>query len=404
MERLSLIAKSIRRRNLIPECYRGREQTYIKHKLLQDYLESLFMIIGQSVRQISYVDCFAGPWQEGGKKHEDTSISITLSMIQKIRSGLSKIGKSVTFRALFIERDPIAYEKLNTFLAKDQWDGINITSYCGEFKELRETILEWCGEKDFCFFFIDPTGWKNVVEIKTLYPLLKRPRSEYLINFMYDFLLRAHSQPTFKEHMREVFGFIPDTTGMTPDEKEKYLMALYLQHLKEIQPSSAGTKPRASSVKVLYPTKDRTMYALVYLTRHPKGIVTFNKVSEKVDNAQRLVRADTKQAQRIERTGQWEIFTASTLTDEANGDVKLSEVKEYWLNQLDYKPKRFGEKELADMLEETGWFIGDFQKGFNALIKGGKAQNQDATRNRPVHAVHFEKDLGRGEHLKKVKQ
>jgi hypothetical protein len=45
-----------------PEDYKGKEQTYIKHTLLNNYLYRLFMIIGQYEDSISYVDCFAGPW------------------------------------------------------------------------------------------------------------------------------------------------------------------------------------------------------------------------------------------------------------------------------------------------------------------------------------------------------
>ena len=48
----------------IPAEYRGREQAYIKHTLLETYLFKLFMIIGQSLPTVSYVDCLAGPWQE----------------------------------------------------------------------------------------------------------------------------------------------------------------------------------------------------------------------------------------------------------------------------------------------------------------------------------------------------
>ncbi len=32
----------------VPESYRNREQAYVKHHLLQTYLERLFMIIGQT--------------------------------------------------------------------------------------------------------------------------------------------------------------------------------------------------------------------------------------------------------------------------------------------------------------------------------------------------------------------
>lgn len=51
----------------VPETYRGREQAYIKHRLLESYLEKLFLIVGMSARKLGitefcYVDCFAGPW------------------------------------------------------------------------------------------------------------------------------------------------------------------------------------------------------------------------------------------------------------------------------------------------------------------------------------------------------
>ncbi len=51
------------------------------------------------------------------------------------------------------------------------------------------------------------------------------------------------------------------------------------------------------------------------------------------------------------------------------------------------------------MLEETGWFICDFQKAFNELIDEGRVQNLDSRKKRPVHAVHFDK----GEYLVKLK-
>ena len=34
--------------NAVPDAYHGREQAYIKHRLLEGYLEKLFMIIGMS--------------------------------------------------------------------------------------------------------------------------------------------------------------------------------------------------------------------------------------------------------------------------------------------------------------------------------------------------------------------
>ena len=73
----------------IPKQYKGREQTYFKHCLLEAYLERLFMIVGQYASTICYVDCFAGPWEEQGDDLGDTSIAKSLNIIKKCRDGLS---------------------------------------------------------------------------------------------------------------------------------------------------------------------------------------------------------------------------------------------------------------------------------------------------------------------------
>ena len=89
---------------LVSGSYHGREQAFVKHRLLETYLQRLFMIIGLHQKSIRYVDCFSGPWQEGGADLQDTSIGIALKMIQKSREGLKKMGRDVTFHALFIEK------------------------------------------------------------------------------------------------------------------------------------------------------------------------------------------------------------------------------------------------------------------------------------------------------------
>jgi len=210
------------------EHYKGREHTYIKHTLLKAYLERLFMIIGQYAKRIRYVDCFAGPWQEGSEDLSDTSIAISLNIMRKCHEGLLRYGKDVNFKALYIEKDKKAFNKLTSFLGTETSHAVDAHSLCGEFYPLRKQILEWCGQEDFTFFFIDPTGWKQVIEPNTLRPLLQRQNSEFLINFMFDFVLRAHSQVTFEKQMKSIFGEIPNTVGMAPKEKETYLIERYL--------------------------------------------------------------------------------------------------------------------------------------------------------------------------------
>jgi len=374
----------------IPDDYKGKEQSLIKHKLLEAYIQRLFMIIGQHENRIRYVDCFAGPWKTESDNLKDTSIAISLDIMKGCHESLKKRGRNVQFKALFIEKNREAYKILDSFLDEESTNEVHAESLHGDFYSLRSDILRWCGNDDFTFFFIDPKGWKDVVEIDTLRPLLQRRRSEYLINFMFDFILRVHNQAIFEEHMIRIFGEIPHTTGLTPKEREIYLLDLYRSHLKKAQPDIENKKSRSAYVKILDPHKDRTKYDLVYLTRHPLGIKVFMEASEKLDLVQKSVRAKVKKKRRIDKSGQMEFCFAEINIPKGN-KTNLSEVKDYWLSKLSYEPRRFGYEELADMLEETDWFVSDFQKAFNELIIEGQVKNLDAPRKRPVHAVHFEK-------------
>ncbi len=375
----------------IPSQYKGREQAYFKHQLLEAYLERLFMIVGQHQRTICYVDCFAGPWKSQDDDLEDTSIVISLNLINRCREGLQRLNPQIKFRALYIEEKPKRFKSLQAYLAARPDDGTVTHALQGKFHDLRQEILSWCGADSFAFFFIDPMGWKNVVELPTLEPLLKRPNSEFLINFMYDFLSRTVPQPEFQADMESIFGVLPNTNGMLPEEREMYLVSLYRNNLKQVTPGGREL-PRTACVKVLKPTHDRTLYHLVYLTRHPKGIVEFMEASEKLDIVQKKVRALAKQDERVAKKKQMELFSADEhVTDERDG-MDLSGIKAYWLDLLTTEPKFFGIRELANMLEDTEWFPGDFQKAFAALEKEGKAKNLNAKRTRPVNAVNFEKN------------
>jgi len=389
---------------MILENYKGREQAFIKHNLLKQYLQRLFLIIGQHAKVICYVDCFAGPWQEGSPDLNDTSISISLNIISECKKTLlEKMSKDVKFRALFIEKNQNAYKKLKLFLESKKWSNIETKPMHGDFYNLRDSICQWCDDDSFVFFFIDPTGWKDVVEIETLKPLLQRRNAEYLINFMFDFIRRTYGQPAFEDHIRKIFGKIPNIENMTPLQREEYLIKLYLQQLKNAQPQDYG-KPRSAYVKVLYPLKDRTYYNLVYLTRHPLGIKIFMEESEKLDLIQKKVRAQVKHDHRIRKSGQWELFGVDNAAVIKEHVIDLSEVKNFWLKKLSLTPKQFGLEELADMLEETGWFVSNFQSAFKELEIEGKVKNCDSIKKRPKNVVNFLANNNLGEYLMRIKQ
>ncbi len=373
----------------IPVQYRGREQAFIKHKLLETYLYKLFMIVGQHQPTISYVDCLAGPWQENTEDMSDTSIGRSLQTMRNCLESLRGMGHSVRFRALFVEKDEEAYQKLTEYLASLDTP-VETQSFHGEFFHVRHKILDWCGSAGFTFFFVDPHGWKNIVEVPTLEPFLQRPNSEFLINFMFEFILRAHDIPLHEKDMIAIFGHVPQTAGMTPEQKESYLVDLYQANLKRVQPMRGG-KPRSVTVPIQRPDKDRTLYHLVYLTRHPLGIVKFMEASEQLDFVQKAVRIQAKHEKKIETTGQQALFGALEQVKVDQDNVPISVVKEYWSKQLTSQPQPFGLEKLADMLEETGWFEANFQEAFHELQKEGKVKNLDDVENskRCKKFIHF---------------
>ena len=86
--------------------------------LAGECLEKLVLIIGMNGRskgtaEICYVDCFAGPWGSDDAKLEGTSISLSLKTLAACKEKLASLGVDARMRALFIERDKVAFQRLS---------------------------------------------------------------------------------------------------------------------------------------------------------------------------------------------------------------------------------------------------------------------------------------------------
>ena len=237
--------------------------------------------------------------------------------------------------------------------------------------------------------------------MKVLRSLLARPQSEFLITFMYDFVTRFVSKQDLETHMLELLGEAPKVGELHGFAREKHVLDIYRRNLKRLMPAKAHWPARSAYVRVLDREKDRTKYHLVYLTSHHHGVVVFMGISEALEPVQKLVRASTKQASRVEKSGQEELFAASDLIETDDQAVDIAEVERFWLERLPEQAKRFGEVEFADFLEETDWFPGDLQSALGNLINSGKARNLDMTKPRRKKFLHFEYG---GERLQRIKR
>ena len=115
------------------------------------------------------------------------------------------------------------------------------------------------------------------------------------------------------------------------------------------------------------------------------------EISEDLDLVQKRVRASTMERARAEKSGMDDFFSAEAYVNAEKGHASLTEVEEYWRSYLSGGCKRVGEEEFANLLEDTSWFPGDFQRALGTLIDAGKVRNLDATKKRPKKPLHWEK-------------
>ncbi len=288
-----------------PEFYRGREQTYVKHLFLEEYLERVAYNIGSFATDFVYVDGFSGPWKSQDEDYADTSFGLAILKLRQVRNALTDQGKRFDVRCLFIEKDPSRYAALKTETQKIPDMAVNAEH--GEFEALIPRIIEFVG-KSFALVFVDPTGWTGfgLAQIRPLLIL----RGEVIVNFMYNDINRHLEDPrpevirtldsTFGGHgwQREIEERIAD--GMN---REDAVVETYRRRFK-----AAGNFPYATTTRVLNPLADRTYFYLVYGTRHRKGLIEFRNVEKKVIDIQENVRDAAKYDYRVSRTSQGELF------------------------------------------------------------------------------------------------
>src|SRR6185437_13198517 len=118
---------------------------------------------------------------------EDTSFGIALNALRQAKESWKQQGRAVRMSAHLVERDTTAYTKLAA--VPQRYPDVAVSTYSGDFVGLIPTILKTIPADAFVFFFIDPKGWR--IPLQQLAPLLSRPNSEVIFNFMFDFINRA---------------------------------------------------------------------------------------------------------------------------------------------------------------------------------------------------------------------
>ncbi len=298
------------------ELYAGREQTLVKHFILQKYLERFAFIVGSHWDVLTYVDCFSGPWNARSKKFEDSSFAIALKELRNARDALAKQrGRNVRLRCFFLEKSRAAYARLKEF-AVSVIDA-KIETRNDTLENSIPNITDFVrrgGAKAFPFVFIDPTGWTGF-EMETITPLLRLDPGEVLINFMTGHIRRFLDSPQeeTQDSFKRLFGsgsFRAKVQGLAQLEREDAAIEEYTRNAK-----SVGSFNFGCNAIVLHPEMDRTHFNLIYLTRNLKGIEVFKDAEKKAMEVQEAARAEAQQRKRVARKGQSELFGSKDLHD-----------------------------------------------------------------------------------------
>lgn len=287
------------------EDYKGREQAYVKHVLLEQYLQALVHKTASVYPHIVYVDGFAGPWQSANENHEDTSFGIALRALRTAKAAWKGIGRNVKMTAILIEKSPTAFKELEKLPPK--FPDVQIISQKGDFVGLIPTILSKIPKDAFSFFLLDPKGWR--IPLNTIEPLLARPNSEVLFNFMFEFINRAASidDPAVVAGLNELLPSgnwrqrLNQTT--TSDQRKEVLIDAFTQCILQ-----AGNFRHVCETTILRPDRDRPLYSLFYGTRHDRGLEVFRDCQVKALEAQAATRAATKVDKAEAKSHQTEMF------------------------------------------------------------------------------------------------
>jgi three-Cys-motif partner protein len=296
--------------------YNGREQSLIKHVILDKYLERFARIVGKRYSEILYVDGFSGPWNVQSEDLKDASFSIALGQLRKARETVRSAFKhDLRITCIFLEKEPGPFARLKKFA--DSQSDAKVIALNQDFESAIPELVRIAknsGDGTFPFIFIDPTGWTGF-SMDVIAPLLRLNPCEVLINFMTEFISRfaEDERPEIDDGFKRLFGdstFREKCKDLEGKSREDALIFEYAERV-----SRTGNFAHVPITLIPHPTNDRTHFHLVYATRNLMGVEVFKAAERHALNLAGEVRADAKRRKREAKTNQSEFFDGAELPE-----------------------------------------------------------------------------------------
>lgn len=241
--------------------------THGKHMVLRGYLDAWLPIMGMHPGKIIFVDGFAGPGEYAGG--EEGSPVIAIKALNEHPAKARIVADIVYF---FVEGHTgraAHLEEIVRGLRAALPANAQVHVVLGKFDETMTGVLDSIEGRGKalapCFVMVDPFGVSDT-PMSVLARILKNPKSELYISFMYEAINRFRDAPEFEPHLDALFGTPRWRDGIDmpeSDARREFFYGLYTQQLK-----AAGAKH-----VVWFELKDgnRHVYTIFFATQHHVG-------------------------------------------------------------------------------------------------------------------------------------
>ncbi len=324
-----------------------------KHAILRRYFEAWLPILANFNGRVVYIDGFAGPGEYS--RGEDGSPVIVLKAARdhkyKIKSELC---------CLFVEDRKDRYHHLQSVLSaltppvpsNIKFEAVNKT-----FDEEMSRTLDDIDRKKTALAptlaFIDPFGFKHT-PFKTIARLMKQPKCEVLINFMYEEINRFLLEPDHAVTFDKLFG-TPEwrdaiNPSSSPDERVKAIHDLYLKQLKTV-----GKYARSFQMINM---GNRVDYFLFFVTNNPLGLQRMKESMWKVDPTGEFQFSDLTDASNqfvlsFAATPNFEPLRKMIVEKFGEVEVEIRDLEQWVVTGTPFLPKHL-RKPILEPMEDEG--------------------------------------------------
>ncbi|MCY4341698.1 MAG: three-Cys-motif partner protein TcmP [Gammaproteobacteria bacterium] len=273
------------------EQYAGREQSFIKHVFLTEYLRAAaYKTLQARSGTFNFVDAFAGPWRvSDNKEYSDASFHQALKTLDAVRTDLGgKVSRELKIRFCFCEKKKSSYDRLLEYAARQ--NKLQIHLFHGLFEDNLDKIAAKCSN-GFTFTFIDPKGWN--IRSGPILKFLRVLNGEFLLNFMAESVNRHAEYSSVAESFGRFLAdphWDADFRGLPTEWSNEHRVLHLLK--RKIKSSKAATY--LPDFPILAPLQQRTKMRLLLGTHSAKGLEVFRDVQGKVERREMETRTELR--------------------------------------------------------------------------------------------------------------